>query len=86
VLDPAEIAFPFGDASSFEDLETGEQIPVVPEALAQNYRAMIREHIEALAARCAELRIDYALFDTSKPLDHALFTYLSTRDRLNRTR
>jgi uncharacterized protein (DUF58 family) len=86
VLDPAELVFPFGDASSFEDLETGEQIPVVPETLAEDYRAMMRQHIEALSAKCAELRIDYALFDTSKPLDYALFSYLSARDRLSRTR
>ena len=32
VLDPAEVDFGFEDASSFEDLESGEQIPVVPEA------------------------------------------------------
>jgi uncharacterized protein (DUF58 family) len=86
VLDPAEIAFPFGDASSFEDLETGEQIPVVPEALGDQYRELVRAHIDALASKCAELRIDYALFDTSKPLDHALFSYLSARERLTRTR
>jgi uncharacterized protein (DUF58 family) len=86
VLDPAELTFGFADASSFEDLETGEQLPIVPEALGDRYRALMREHIEALSAKCAELRIDYALFDTSKPLDHALFSYLSTRERLNRVR
>ena len=48
VLDPAEIDFPYDDASAFEDLESGEQIPVVPEALAGKYREMIRAHIEAL--------------------------------------
>jgi uncharacterized protein (DUF58 family) len=32
VLDPAEIDFSFDDASSFEDLESGEQLPVVPES------------------------------------------------------
>ena len=35
VLDPAEIDFGFDDASSFEDLESGEQMPVVPESLAR---------------------------------------------------
>ena len=30
VLDPQEIDFDYDDASSFEDLESGEQIPVVP--------------------------------------------------------
>ena len=35
VLDPAELDFGYDDASSFEDLESGEQIPVVPESLAR---------------------------------------------------
>jgi hypothetical protein len=30
------------------------------------------------------LRIDYALFDTSTPLDQALFAYLGARERLTR--
>jgi len=30
--------------------------------------------------------VDYALFDTSKPMDDALFTFLSNRERLSRVR
>src|SRR5690606_36687137 len=29
VLDPAELEFPFREATSFQDLETGERIPIV---------------------------------------------------------
>jgi uncharacterized protein (DUF58 family) len=86
VLDPAEIEFTYDDASAFEDLESGEQMPVVPEALAEQYRALIREHSEALRSKCSELRIDYALLNTSQPLDHALFSYLSMREQLSRVR
>jgi uncharacterized protein (DUF58 family) len=86
VLDPAEIDFTFGDASSFEDLESGEQIPVVPEALGDQYRALMRAHVETLTARLSENRIDYRLLNTSAPLDHALFSYLSARDRMGRAR
>jgi hypothetical protein len=86
VLDPAEIDFPYDDASAFEDLESGEQIPVVPEALAGQYRELVRAHIEALATKFGELRIDYSLLNTANPLDHALFNYLSMRERLNRVR
>lgn len=86
VLDPAELDFPFGDASSFEDLESGEQIPVVPDALRDQYRALVREHIAALGSRLSENRMDYALFNTSSPLDYALFSYLSSRERLSRVR
>jgi uncharacterized protein (DUF58 family) len=86
VLDPAEIEFSYDEASAFEDLESGEQIPVVPEALAEQYRALVREHSEALRSKFSELRIDYALVNTAQPLDHALFTYLSMREQLSRVR
>ena len=86
VLDPAEIDFGYEDASSFEDLESGEQIPVVPESLAAEYRSMIGAHIEALTTRFSEHRIDYTLLNTAEPLDRALFSYLSTRERLMRVR
>ena len=62
---------------NFEDLESGEQLPVVPDACARAYRELIQAHIATLPP-AAEERVDYALFDTSQPLDHALFNYLST--------
>jgi uncharacterized protein (DUF58 family) len=86
VLDNAEIDFTFDDASSFEDLESGEQLPVVPDALREQYRAMIREHIAALTTKSAAQRVDYNLLNTSVPLDYALFNYMAIRDRLSRTR
>jgi uncharacterized protein (DUF58 family) len=86
VLDPAEIDFNFSDASSFQDLETGEQVPVVPSALAEQYRSLVQEHIAALSTRCSQNRVDYALVNTATPLDYALFKYLSARQHLSRTR
>ena len=86
VLDPAEIDFPYTDPSRFEDLESGEEVPVVPESFADQYREMIRAHIDAFTTRCSEARIDYMLLNTSRPLDDALFTYLGNRERLMRVR
>jgi hypothetical protein len=86
VLDPAELDFTFDTPSAFEDLETGEQIPVVPDALAEQYRSLVRAHIDGLQERFSANRIDYALVPTSSPLDHALFSYLTTRERLARVR
>ena len=86
LLDPAEIEFNYDEASAFEDLESGEQIPIVPEALADTYRQLIREHCDALRSKFSELRIDYALLNTAVPLDYALFNYLSMREQLNRSR
>ena len=86
VLDPTELEFPFAEAASFEDLETGDRMPIVPDALREQYRALVRRHIEALGRLFTDSRIDYALFNTSVPLDYALFRYLSARERLSRAR
>ena len=86
VLDPAEIEFTYDDASSFQDLESGEQLPVVPQSLAKQYRGLVQDHITALSTKFSEHRIDYSLLNTAEPLDHALFSYLSNRERLMRVR
>ena len=86
VLDRRELEFPFTDAASFVDLETGERMPVIPDYLRTQYRELVSQHIKALGKVLGETRIDYALFDTSKPLDHALFSYLAARERLGRGR
>jgi uncharacterized protein (DUF58 family) len=86
LLDPAELDFSFREPSAFEDLESGEQIPIVPDALADQYKALVQAHVEALRERFSANRIDYTLLNTALPLDHALFSYLSTRERLSRVR
>lgn len=86
VLDPAEIEFPYKEASRFEDLESGEQVPVVPSVFAEQYRKMMREHIDRLTTKFTEARIDYVQLNTSQPLDDALFRYLANRERLMRVR
>jgi uncharacterized protein (DUF58 family) len=86
VLDPREIDFAYDEASTFEDLETAEQMPVVPQSFRDQYRSMIQDHIGALTTRFSEQRIDYTLVSTADPLDHALFRYLSSREKLMRVR
>jgi uncharacterized protein (DUF58 family) len=86
VLDRTEIDFPFEDPSNFEDLETGERLPIVPGTLRERYRENMQRHLSELARLFRENRIDYSLLDTSKPLDFALFDFLSARERMNRIR
>ena len=86
VLDRREIEFPFTDSANFVDLETGERMPVIPDYLRAQYRALVAEHVASLSRILGENRVDYAMFDTSKPLDHALFTFLSARERMRQTR
>jgi uncharacterized protein (DUF58 family) len=86
ILDPAEVEFPYEEAGPFRDLETGEEIPVVPETLAPRYRELMKAHLDALDRGFRGRNIDYALFRTDRPLDHALFSYMSARQRLSRVR
>jgi uncharacterized protein (DUF58 family) len=86
VLDPAELDFGFTDAQPFEDLETGEQMPVVPDAFREEYQSLVRAHIDALTQAFSAVGVDYSLLDTSKPLDHALYRYLGGRQKRKKAR
>jgi uncharacterized protein (DUF58 family) len=86
VMDPQEIDFSFTEASSFEDMESGDQMPIVPGKLADDYRALVQAHIDTLSRKASQQPVDYTLLNTSMPLDYALFRFLSMRQRLARTR
>ncbi len=86
VLDPAEIEFPFEGPVHFQELETGERIPVVPERQRDHYRQLIDQHLRELSRLLVENRMDYFLLNTSQPLDYALFSYLTRREQLSRVR
>lgn len=81
LLDPAELEFPFDEATSFEDLETGEQMPIVPKRLRDGYVQLVQDHVEELRTRLSSAHSDYIQLDVSEPLDHALFRYLTVRER-----
>jgi uncharacterized protein (DUF58 family) len=86
LLDPHEIDFNFSDATNFIDIETGDKMPVIPEYLRDQYKNLVQEHTAALSKRIGETRGDYTLFDTSKPLDAALFKFLTLRQQFTRVR
>jgi uncharacterized protein (DUF58 family) len=81
VFDPAEIEFPFKDATSFEDMETGERVLVDPSYVRDAYREQIQKFLDGYRRCCAEAQIDYVLTDTSVPYDFMLSRYLAKRSR-----
>lgn len=81
VLDPAELEFPYDDAMTIVDVESGERLPVVPETLRDEYRALIGRHVEDIRKRMIGHGFDYVRVNTSVPLDHALSGYLAARAR-----
>ncbi len=86
LLDGAELRFPFEEATEFEDLESSQRIALAPDVVRAEYRKLIEAHVATLRRRFSEARVDYHLFDTSMPLDYALYSYLSTRQRAARVR
>lgn len=86
VLDPAERTFPFEEAMDVEDLESGDRLPVIPGALRERYRELMEQHLTTVGDVLLQQQVDYSLFETSQPLDFALFEYLTRRERLSRVR
>ncbi len=86
VLDPAEIDFPFSQATNFQDLETRAVLPVKPEKYAGAYQDQIRAHIDALGKGFGRHGVDHVLLNTAEPLDEALYAYLVFRQKMVRSR
>jgi uncharacterized protein (DUF58 family) len=82
VLDPIELSFDFDRSAQFVDMETRQEMHVIPEYLRLEYRKIIGDQIAYFERECLKDRIDYALVQTSQPMDEALATYLLRRERL----
>jgi uncharacterized protein (DUF58 family) len=83
ILDPEEIRPVLKGPSLLVDLETDQQIEVIPEYTKTTYRAKMEAHIEQLRSRTRGAGMDYRLLATDQPLDEALREYLSLRQAGN---
>ena len=84
VLDPGEIEFPFQQAATYEDLETGRHLYVDPAIARGEYRRRFDQHDQQLRTICSELGVDYVWMRTDQPLELALFELLSSQLRTGR--
>lgn len=85
VLDPAELEFRFDEAALFQDLESGRELYIDPQATRQRYLARFAEHAAAIAAACNRLGVDFYQLTTAQPLELALFDFLNSRLRRGRS-
>jgi uncharacterized protein (DUF58 family) len=83
ILDPEEIRPVLKGPALLIDLETDQQIEVIPEYTKTTYRAKMEAHIEQLRTRTRGAGMDYRLLVTDQPLDEALREYLSLRQAGN---
>jgi hypothetical protein len=84
VLDPAEVDFPFQEAALFHDVESGRELYVDPQVARERYRQRFAAHAAELKRVCNKLGVDLMELVTNRPLELALFDFLSTRLRRGR--
>lgn len=81
VLDPAELTLPFESESVFEGMENEGTLETDPRALRVEYQRTVQAHLTAIRRGCRDIRTDYALMTTDRPVDEALVQFLSERMR-----
>jgi uncharacterized protein (DUF58 family) len=84
VLDPAEVEFPFTDASTFVDAETGRDLFIDPAAARERYQENYHRHARDLEQACARLGVDVRTILTSQPLELTLYDFVQSRARAGR--
>lgn len=78
-LDPYELTFPFKGAWRFDGLELEEPLTTQAERIRDDYLKNLGEYLKRLKAGCIASHIDYALVDTSQPLDAVLSEFFFKR-------
>jgi uncharacterized protein (DUF58 family) len=80
ILTAAELELPYEGEWLFEDLETGEELPVHTEDFRREYQQRLRAFCDQIQQTCVGLEMDYQLLRTDTPLDMALIGYLERRN------
>jgi uncharacterized protein (DUF58 family) len=81
LLDPDELTFPFRGATRFRDLEDAAEVSADPLTVRAGYLRELQTLTDIYRRELRTAGIDYIQLDTSQPLDRALTTYLSVRQR-----
>jgi uncharacterized protein (DUF58 family) len=79
VLDPAELDFPFQEATLFRGLEQLPDLLTDPRSLRKGYLAAMQEYVTELEQGCRGQNVDYVTLRTDQPLGMALSSYLAHR-------
>jgi uncharacterized protein (DUF58 family) len=84
VLHDDELSFPFDDNTLFRGMETTDHLYAEPRALRRSYLEAMERFQAEVRRVCASSGIDYVLLNTSTPLDAALASYLTFRQKTRR--
>jgi len=81
LLDHDELTFPYERLTRFRDMETTDEVMAAPLEVRDHYLSEIELLVSQYKRELRLVGIDYQLVDTSKSLDVAIMSYLSTRSR-----
>jgi uncharacterized protein (DUF58 family) len=81
-LDRYELEFPFKGTWRFEGLENEEPLTTQPERIREGYLKSFNAYLEAFRQACVGAGIDYAVVDTSRPLDAVLSEFFFERQSM----
>ena len=81
-LDPHELEFPFEGTWQFDGLEGEEPLITQPERIKEDYLSNLKKYMSAFSEGCLTSQIEYALVDTSRPLDIFLNEFFNQRESL----
>jgi uncharacterized protein (DUF58 family) len=81
VLDRDELTFPFDRATKFRDLESEAEVLAVPAVVREEYLKAVQDLCAVYERELRLAGIDYVRLETSEPLDFALASYLSSREK-----
>ena len=79
VLDPAELEFPFQEATLFRGLEQLPELLTDPRSLRDGYLEQFGAFVAELQRGCRAQNVDYVQLRTDRPLGVALPAYLARR-------
>ena len=86
VLHADELSFPFAENVLFRGLEETTELLAEPRALRRSYLAALEQYLLDVRTTCARAGIEYVLLNTSEPLDAALGSFLTARQRTRSVR
>jgi len=79
ILDPAEIAFPFEEATLFKGLEGMGELLTEPRALREGYLKQLELFTEELQKAFRGMHADFVRLSSGDPLDVSLSSFLAQR-------
>lgn len=79
VLDQAELTFPYHGTVRFEGMENDGELLTQPLRVRNAYLEALEAFLRKVRLACERIGVDYALADTSQPLDHVLTGFLAPR-------